>query len=177
MKLSLLNRYSCFTFCFVFTLVSLCLFEYIEWLWPFTLMTAVLTLVGFNDLRQTQHSVRRNYPVIGNLRYLIEHIRPEIRQYLLEGDDDELPFSRTQRSLVYARAKNQSAEKAFGTLKDVYKPGFEFIVHSMLPSEVLDPKEFRIMVGGPQCRQPYSASIFNISAMSFGALSANAIRA
>ncbi|MFW0759376.1 FMN-binding glutamate synthase family protein [Pseudomonas sp. H11T01] len=177
MKLSLLSRYSCFAFCFVFTLVGLCLFERIEWLWPFTLITAILTLIGLNDLRQTQHSVRRNYPVIGNLRYLIEHIRPEIRQYLLEGDDDELPFSRTQRSLVYARAKNQSAEKAFGTLKDVYKPGFEFIVHSMLPSEVLDPKEFRIMVGGPQCRQPYSASIFNISAMSFGALSANAIRA
>ncbi|VVN67448.1 hypothetical protein PS723_00188 [Pseudomonas fluorescens] len=92
-----------------------------HWLWPFTLITAILTLIGLNDLRQTQHSVRRNYPVIGNLRYLIEHIRPEIRQYLLEGDDDELPFSRTQRSLVYARAKNQSAEKAFGTL---YEPSF-----------------------------------------------------
>jgi glutamate synthase domain-containing protein 2 len=177
MKLSLLSRYSCFAFCLVFTFIGLYLFERIDWLWPFTLVTAILTLIGLYDLRQTQHSVRRNYPVIGNLRYLIEHVRPEIRQYLLEGDDDELPFSRTQRSLVYARAKNQSAEKAFGTLKDVYKPGFEFIVHSMLPSEVRDPKEFRIMVGGPQCRQPYSASIFNISAMSFGALSANAIRA
>jgi len=177
MKLSLLNRYSCFAFCLIFTLLGLCLFKRIEWLWPLTLITAILTLIGLNDLRQAQHSVRRNYPVIGNLRYLIEKIRPEIRQYLLEGDDEELPFSRTQRSLVYARAKNQSAEKAFGTLKDVYKPGFEFIVHSMLPCEVLDPEEFRIMVGGPQCRQPYSASIFNISAMSFGALSANAIRA
>ncbi len=177
MKLSLLNRYSCFAFCLIFTLVGLCLFERIEWLWPLTLVTAILTLIGLNDLRQSQHSIRRNYPVIGHMRYLIETIRPEIRQYLLEGDDEELPFSRTQRSLVYARAKNQSAEKAFGTLKDVYKPGFEFIVHSMLPTEHLDPKLFRISVGGPQCRQPYSASIFNISAMSFGALSANAIRA
>jgi len=177
MKLALLSRYSCFALCVAFTLVGLILSDSVVWLWPFTLIAAALSLVGLNDLRQTQHSVRRNYPVIGNIRYLVEHIRPEIRQYLIEGDDDQLPFSRTQRSLVYARAKNESAEKAFGTLLDVYKPGFEFIGHSMMPSEARDPREFRITVGGPQCRQPYSASIFNISAMSFGALSANAIRA
>uniref|UniRef100_UPI0028ADFCE5 FMN-binding glutamate synthase family protein n=2 Tax=Pseudomonas TaxID=286 RepID=UPI0028ADFCE5 len=145
--------------------------------WPLTVVTALLSLVGLNDLRQSHHAVRRNYPILGNIRYLIETIRPEIRQYLIEGDDDKLPFSRSQRSLVYARAKNESAEKAFGTLNDAYKPGFEFISHSMLPVATPDPASFRISIGGPQCRRPYSASIFNISAMSFGALSANAIAA
>ncbi|WP_010221263.1 FMN-binding glutamate synthase family protein [Pseudomonas donghuensis] len=177
MKASLPSRYACLVGCLVFTFASLPFLAAHSWLWPFTLISALLSLVGLNDLRQSQHAVRRNYPILGNIRYLIETIRPEIRQYLLEGDDDKLPFSRAQRSLVYARAKNESAEKAFGTLNDVYRPGFEFISHSMLPVETPDPASFRISIGGPQCRQPYSASIFNISAMSFGALSANAIGA
>ncbi|CAK9892355.1 MULTISPECIES: FMN-binding glutamate synthase family protein [Pseudomonas] len=177
MKASLPSRYACLVGCLVFTFASLPFLSAHSWLWPFTLISALLSLVGLNDLRQSQHAVRRNYPILGNIRYLIETIRPEIRQYLLEGDDDKLPFSRAQRSLVYARAKNESAEKAFGTLNDVYRPGFEFISHSMLPVETPDPASFRINIGGPQCRQPYSASIFNISAMSFGALSANAIAA
>ncbi|MCP3748584.1 FMN-binding glutamate synthase family protein [Pseudomonas sp. SBB6] len=177
MKASLPSRYACLVGCLVFTFASLPFLAAHSWLWPFTLISALLSLVGLNDLRQSHHAVRRNYPILGNIRYLIETIRPEIRQYLLEGDDDKLPFSRAQRSLVYARAKNESAEKAFGTLNDVYRPGFEFISHSMLPVETPDPASFRISIGGPQCRQPYSASIFNISAMSFGALSANAIAA
>ena len=107
----------------------------------------------------------------------METIRPEIRQYLLEADSDALPFSRAQRSLVYSRAKNQVSDKPFGTLIDVYASGFEFIGHSMRPAPLADPASFRITIGGPQCSQPYSASIFNISAMSFGSLSANAIRA
>ena len=177
MSVSLLSRYACFVGCVLFTLGSLPFLASEPGLWPLTLISGVLSLVGINDLRQTQHAVRRNYPLLGNIRYLVEFIRPEVRQYLLEGDDEQLPFSRAQRSLVYARAKNESAEKAFGTLSDVYQPGFEFIGHSMLPAEHVDPAGFRVVVGGPQCRQPYSASIFNISAMSFGALSANAIRA
>ncbi|WP_433885602.1 FMN-binding glutamate synthase family protein [Pseudomonas vranovensis] len=177
MKASLPSRYACLVGCLVFSFASLPFVSAHSWLWPFTLLSALLSLVGLNDLRQSHHAVRRNYPILGNIRYLIETIRPEIRQYLLEGDDDKLPFSRAQRSLVYARAKNESAEKAFGTLNDVYRPGFEFISHSMLPVETPDPASFRINIGGPQCRQPYSASIFNISAMSFGALSANAIAA
>ncbi|MDD0976774.1 FMN-binding glutamate synthase family protein [Pseudomonas fontis] len=174
---SLPSRYACLAGCLIFTAASLPFLNTHTWLWPFTVISALLSLVGLNDLRQSQHAVRRNYPILGNLRYLIETIRPEIRQYLLEGDDDKLPFSRAQRSLVYARAKNESAEKAFGTLNDVYRPGFEFIGHSMLPVHTPDPASFRITIGGAQCRQPYSASIFNISAMSFGALSANAIAA
>jgi glutamate synthase domain-containing protein 2 len=177
MKDSLPSRYACLFLCLVFTIASAPFLLAHTWLWPFTVISALLSLVGLNDLRQRHHAVRRNYPILGNIRYLIETIRPEIRQYLIEGDDDKLPFSRAQRSLVYARAKNESAEKAFGTLNDAYKPGFEFISHSMLPVPMPDPASFRIRIGGPQCRQPYSASIFNISAMSFGALSANAIAA
>ena len=177
MSLSLLNRYAFFACCVLFTLLSLPWLGAHAWLWPLTLISGLLSLVGVNDLLQTRQAVRRNYPILGNIRYLVEAIRPEIRQYLLEADGDELPFSRAQRSLVYARAKNQGADKPFGTLSDVYRSGFEFIGHSMLPADHCDPATFRVSVGGPQCSQPYSASVFNISAMSFGSLSANAIRA
>jgi glutamate synthase domain-containing protein 2 len=174
MNLSLLSRYAFFAACVLLTLVSL---PFLADLWPLTLLCGALSAVGVNDLRQSRHAVRRNYPILGNIRYLVEFVRPEIRQYLLEGDNERLPFSRAQRSLVYARAKNEGADKPFGTLSDVSQTGFEFIGHSMLPAEHVDPASFRITIGGPQCRQPYSASIFNISAMSFGSLSANAIRA
>ncbi|MBM7060437.1 FMN-binding glutamate synthase family protein [Pseudomonas sp. UL073] len=177
MNLSLLSRYAFFAACVLFTLLSLPFLGAHDWLWPLTLLTGVLSLVGVNDLLQTRQAVRRNYPILGNIRYLVEGIRPEIRQYLLEADGDMLPFSRAQRSLVYARAKNESADKPFGTLTDVYQNGFEFIGHSLLPADHADPSTFRVSIGGPQCAQPYSASVFNISAMSFGSLSANAIRA
>lgn len=176
MNLSLLNRYAFFTACVAFTLLSLPFLGHPD-VWPFTLLSAVLSLIGIRDLQQTQHAVRRNYPILGNIRYMVESIRPEIRQYLLEADGEQLPFSRAQRSLVYARAKNQGADKPFGTLLDVYQNGFEFIGHSMRPAPVSDPHSFRVSIGGKDCRQPYSASLFNISAMSFGSLSANAIRA
>lgn len=143
---------------------------------PFVL-GAGLTLAGLYDLAQPLHSVRRNYPLIGRLRWVFEEIRPEIRQYLIEGDREQTPFSRSQRSLVYARAKNESSERAFGTLVDVYENGYEFIAHSTRPAPAADPATFRASIGGDDCAQPYSASIFNISAMSFGALSANAILA
>ena len=177
MSLSLLYRYAVFTFCVLFTLLSLPVAFSHPWMWMVTLLTGALSLVGINDLRQKPQAIRRNYPVIGNIRYLVESIRPEIRQYLLEGDREALPFSRAQRSLVYARAKNENAEKAFGTLIDVYHNGYEFIGHSMLPAQHSDSRTFRVRVGGPDCTQPYAASVFNISAMSFGSLSANAIRA
>ncbi len=147
------------------------------WAIPLFLASAVLTLIGLYDLAQPLHSVRRNYPIIGRLRWLFEEIRPEIRQYLIESDQEQTPFSRSQRSLVYARAKNESSDRAFGTLVDVYKNGYEFIAHSTRPAPAADPATFRTRIGGDDCSQPYMASIFNISAMSFGALSANAIRA
>jgi len=147
------------------------------WAFPLFLVGAGLTLIGLYDLAQPLHSVRRNYPIIGRLRWILEEIRPEIRQYLIESDHDQTPFSRSQRSLVYARAKNEVSERAFGTLVDVYQNGYEFIAHSTRPAPVADPATFRVRIGGDDCTQPYMASIFNISAMSFGALSANAIRA
>lgn len=177
MNLSLLSRYAFFAGCVLATLVCLPLLPGHAWLWPLALLAGALTLLGLHDLLQTRHAVLRNYPVLGHIRYLVEGIRPEIRQYLLEGDAEQLPFSRSQRSLVYARAKNEPADRPFGTQSDVYQTGFEFISHSMLPAAHGNPDDFRVTIGGPQCRQPYSASVFNISAMSFGSLSANAIRA
>ncbi|MCO5785132.1 FMN-binding glutamate synthase family protein [Pseudomonas sp. G11-1] len=177
MKLPLFGRYTFFALCVLLTFLSLPFLSTIGWLWPLTLVAAALSLLGIFDMLQRRHAVRRNYPILGNIRYLVESIRPEIRQYLIESDNEQLPFSRAQRSLVYARAKNQTADTPFGTLKDVNHTGFEFISHSMLPVVHGNPDEFRVTVGGPQCRQPYSASVLNISAMSFGSLSANAISA
>ena len=145
--------------------------------WTVLIVAAALSLLGTYDLLQRAHSVRRNYPVVGNLRWLFESIRPEIRQYLIESDYEQAPFSRTQRSLVYARSKDEGSELAFGTLLDVYDNGYEFMAHSTRPAPPADPQSFRVAIGGSQCDNPYSASIFNISAMSFGSLSANAIRA
>ena len=134
-----------------------------------------LTGLGWRDVQQTRHSVLRNYPVIGHLRFLLEFIRPEMRQYFIEGDNEAAPFSRQQRSLVYQRAKGQADKRPFGTQLDVGAVGYEWINHSMLPTH-LASHDFRVLIGAGR-PQPYSASIFNISAMSFGALSANAIMA
>jgi glutamate synthase domain-containing protein 2 len=141
------------------------------------LMLAFLALVllGVRDTRQTRHSVLRNYPVIGHLRFLLEFIRPEMRQYFIESDSEAAPFSRQQRSLVYQRAKNDSDKRPFGTQLNVSAVGYEWINHSLLPT-VLPTHDFRVLIG-PGRAQPYSASIFNISAMSFGSLSGNAILA
>ncbi|WP_428416395.1 FMN-binding glutamate synthase family protein [Methylibium sp.] len=131
--------------------------------------------VGVHDVRQSRHSVLRNYPVIGHLRFFFEFIRPEMRQYFIEGDNEAAPFSRQQRSLVYQRAKGEPDKRPFGTQHDVGAEGYEWINHSIAPTTIAS-HDFRITVGGDRA-QPYSASIFNISAMSFGALSANAILA
>ncbi len=137
----------------------------------------LLVGLGWRDTRQTRHSVLRNYPVIGHLRFLLEFIRPEIRQYFIESDNEAAPFSRQQRSLVYQRAKGEADKRPFGTQLDVHALGYEWINHSIAPTEVAS-HDFRITIGAAgSCTQPYSASVFNISAMSFGALSANAILA
>lgn len=136
----------------------------------------VLSMIGIYDLLQTKHAVLKNYPLTGHLRYLLESIRPEIRQYFIEGDHEELPFSRSARSMVYRRARNINADKSFGTLDNLYDPSHEFIAHATAPVKV-DPASLRVQIGGPDCTQPYSASLFNISAMSFGSLSARAIQA
>jgi glutamate synthase domain-containing protein 2 len=135
--------------------------------------TGVIT--GLRDMRQTSRAVLRNYPVLGHLRYLLEFIRPEMRQYFIEGDNEAAPFSRQQRSLVYQRAKGESDKRPFGTQIDVHQSGYEWINHSLQPTR-LGSHDFRLTIGADRA-QPYSASVFNISAMSFGALSANAILA
>ncbi|NII11689.1 FMN-binding glutamate synthase family protein [Oleiagrimonas sp. C23AA] len=177
MSLSLLSRYAFFVLCLAVTALGIALIGHWSDAWVLVVIAGVLSLIGLWDLAQPRHAVRRNYPVLGHARYLFEAIRPEIRQYLLEGDDEALPFSREQRSLVYRRAKNVSSEKPFGTTQNVYRNGFEFIAHSVRPASGVDPESFRVRIGGPDCTQPYDASVLNISAMSFGALSANAIRA
>jgi glutamate synthase domain-containing protein 2 len=136
---------------------------------------AALALVGLGDRLQTRRSVLRNYPLSGHLRYLLEYIRPEIRQYFIEPDHEAAPFSRQQRSLVYQRAKGDPDKRPFGTQRDVHADGHEWINHSMLPTR-LPSHDFRVTIGAT-CARPYSASVFNISAMSFGALSAHAILA
>ena len=137
---------------------------------------AGLSVLGTRDLMQTRHSVLRNYPISAHLRFLLEHMRPEMRQYFFESEKDGAPFSRDKRAVVYQRAKMVLDKRPFGTQYDVYGDGFEWVQHSMVPRpHAVAP--FRITIGGADCTKPYEASVFNISAMSFGALSPNAIRA
>ncbi|MFM1909177.1 MAG: hypothetical protein RLZZ591_2854 [Pseudomonadota bacterium] len=142
---------------------------------PWVLVGGTLVSIGIYDLLQTKRSVLRNYPIIGHLRFMLEFIRPEIRQYFIESDNEATPFSRAQRSLVYQRAKGEPDKRPFGTQLDVHAEGYEWINHSVAPTQ-LASHDFRVLVG-EQRAQPYSLSVFNISAMSFGALSANAILA
>jgi glutamate synthase domain-containing protein 2 len=137
---------------------------------------AALAALGVHDLAQSRHSILRSFPIAGNLRFLLEEIRPEIRQYFIESDIDGAPFNRDTRAIVYERAKAQPDKRPFGTELDVYATDYEWMTHSLAPAPIA-AAPFRITIGGPDCLQPYSASVFNISAMSFGALSANAIRA
>jgi glutamate synthase domain-containing protein 2 len=164
-----------------FTVVALWVFSALQLavgqaslLW--VLLLTGLVVVGVYDLQQKSHAILRNYPIIGHLRFLLEFVRPELRQYFIEGDHDAVPFSRSQRSLVYARAKGETDKVPFGTQVDVHAVGYEWLTHSISPS-VIASHDFRVQVGGAQCSKPYSISLFNVSAMSFGALSANAIMA
>lgn len=144
--------------------------------WYGALIAGPIILLGTVDMLQTKRAVRRNFPVIGHIRYLFELIRPEIQQYFIESDIDGRPFNREERSLVYQRAKGALDTLPFGTQRDVYASGYEWINHSMVPVVPQDMNP-RVMIGEGRCNKPYCASIFNISAMSFGALSGNAIEA
>ncbi|TWE07923.1 FMN-binding glutamate synthase family protein [Rudaeicoccus suwonensis] len=137
--------------------------------------SAVAALAA-RDLIQRKHSILRNYPVIGHMRYLLEGIRPELQQYFIERNWDGRPYDRDTRSVIYERAKGIHGEQPFGTERDVHAAGYENLVHSTAPLEEPDEPP-RVLVGGPDCSKPYSMALLNVSAMSFGALSANAIRA
>jgi glutamate synthase domain-containing protein 2 len=141
-----------------------------------SLLCIALTAVGAWDMIQPNHSLKRNYPILANIRFFLEKIRPEIRQYFLESETDGTPFNRAKRSVAYQRAKGQLDKRPFGTQQDIYASNYEWINHSIAPRPP-EGHNYRVVVGGPDCKQPYSHSLLNISAMSFGALSANAIRA
>jgi glutamate synthase domain-containing protein 2 len=177
MRIPAPGRYAPFVFCLGLLVMALALIPTWPWAWGWAGLFGALSLLGVYDLLQRRHSILRNYPVVGHIRWLVEAVRPEIRQYLVESDEEAAPFSRSQRSMVYQRAKGDPGEHPFGTLLDPYRNGYEFLGHSIAPVPAADPATFRITIGGPQCAKPYSASVFNISAMSFGAISANAIRA
>ena len=144
--------------------------------WVLVAVLLLLLAVGCYDLVQKKHSILRNYPVLGHMRFLMEDIRPELQQYFIERNYDGRPFDRNTRSSIYQRAKGLKEEQPFGTERDVNEPGYEYLVHSTKPVDVPDA-EPRVTIGGPHCTQPYSMALMNVSAMSFGALSANAITA
>ncbi|WP_126972637.1 FMN-binding glutamate synthase family protein [Gynurincola endophyticus] len=164
----------------VFSLVvtfALAFFLNPNWYVIFAILLA-LTILGFYDMAQTKHSIMRIYPVFGRLRFLMEELRPKIYQYFIESDIDGRPINRIDRSTVYQRAKMENDTMPFGTQLDVYSEGYEWLCHSMAPKDFksLDHNP-RVMVGNKDCKKPYSLSIYNISAMSYGSLSQNAVEA
>lgn len=173
----LLKRWSVFIALTVIALVSLLLSfaSHQAWLIVFCLLFP-LVLVGLFDVTQSEHSLLRNYPVIGSVRWIFEALRPYLRQYLMEDDQSERPYNREDRSIIYARAKNEEDRQPFGTELDTYAAEYEWMTHSLAPAPVAH-EPFRVTVGGSACAQPYSASVLNVSAMSFGSLGRNAVEA
>ncbi len=161
----------------VFYAILCCLayFYFPLFLWSLVLLGPILFL-GWYDFFQTKHAIRRNFPFLGRARYLFEAIRPEIHQYFVENNSEGAPLNREERTVVYQRAKDVLDTLPFGTQKDVYQEGYEWVNHSLAPTHV-DSKDLRVLIGGPDCQQPYSASLLNISAMSYGSLSKNAVLA
>ncbi|WP_296281242.1 glutamate synthase-related protein [Pseudoxanthomonas sp.] len=170
-----MQRYLAYAASLVLAFVSLALALAWPVAWWGVAVFGALALLGTWDVLQTRSTLRRNYPVLAHFRYGLESVGPEIRQYFIDGDTAEVPFSRQQRALVYQRAKGVSDVVPFGSQQDVYGVDYEWINHSMAPASV-DSHDFRVVIGAGTA-QPYSASVFNISAMSFGSLSANAVRA
>ncbi len=169
-------RYGAWFACIAFTLLSaaLALAWSPNWWWGVAIAGA-LSLLGLVDVTQRTSTLRQLYPVMAHFRYGLESVGPEIRQYFIERDTDEVPFSREQRALVYQRAKRVQDTVPFGTIHDVYGKDYEWINHSLVPTHLAD-HDFRVTVGEGGAA-PYETSLFNISAMSFGSLSANAVRA
>ena len=163
----------------VFAVASVLLLS--SW-WPSILWLFVIILpmvyVGVADMIQTRQAIRRNFPVAGRLRYIMEDLRPKIYQYFIESDTNGRPFNRINRSVIYQRAKKEIDTTPFGTQLNVYDDNYEWLSHSMGALDMHHIKELpRVTVGGPDCMQPYSASVFNVSAMSYGSLSKNAVLA
>jgi glutamate synthase domain-containing protein 2 len=166
-------------FIVVSVLVVLAIFAWSYfWIWALLLFVVVVPLIGMGvaDIVQTKQSIRRNFPLLGRLRYVFEDLRPKIQQYFIEGDTDGLPINRNDRSVIYQRAKKQIDTTPFGTQLDVYAEGYEWMSHSIVPLDFHAVEHHpRVTVGNKDCQQPYSASILNVSAMSFGSLSSHAV--
>jgi glutamate synthase domain-containing protein 2 len=146
------------------------------WWWVLAVLFIAMALLAIYDVAQRRHSILRNYPIAGHLRFLLEKMRPELQQYFIERNYDGRPFDRDTRTVIYERAKGIHGEQAFGTEREVNQVGYEWVLHSSAPAE--PPKEqSRVRIGGPDCSKPYDMALLNVSAMSFGALSANALRA
>ncbi|MEW1635912.1 FMN-binding glutamate synthase family protein [Streptomyces sp. NPDC093801] len=146
------------------------------WWWVLAAPMALLVALAVRDACQRRHSVLRNYPLLGHLRFALEALRPELQQYFIERNFDGRPFDRDTRTLVYQRAKGTDAEEPFGTERDLYLPGGEYLVPSMAPRPVPEEPP-RVVIGGPDCTRPYEMALLNVSAMSFGSLSARAVTA
>jgi glutamate synthase domain-containing protein 2 len=157
--------------------ITVCVFTYFyHGLLSLAIILGILLAVGTYNAIQTKHTILRNFPVLGYFRFLFEFISPELQQYFIERNTDGKPFSRQQRALIYQRAKNIEATTPFGTQLEINTSDYEGLRHSIYPAQIL--KELpRTTVGGSECKQPYSASLLNISAMSFGSLSEHAIMA
>ena len=166
-------RYSAYAISIAGLVISLPVTLWLGGWYLIPVIFAALTALGTWDLLQRSHTVSRNYPIMANFRYLFESVGPEIRQYFIQSDTEERPFSREQRTIAYQRAKQVLDKRPFGSQLSMYEEGFEWMNHSLTPTR-LDNSDFRIVIGR-NCAKPYSASVFNISAMSFGSLSANAI--
>jgi len=158
-------------------IIAALIYKWPSFLWSLVLIIPIL-LVGLLDIAQTKQTIRRNFPVIGRMRYWAEWMRPKVYQYFIESDTDGTPFNRMNRNVIYQRAKKVIDTTPFGTQLNVYELGYEWLNHSIAPLDGHKVEQSpRCLVGGPDCKQPYSASILNISAMSFGSLSKNAILA
>lgn len=139
------------------------------------IVTTYFLILCIHDIRQKKHSLLRNFPVLGRLRWVFEHERTKIQQYFIEHDTNGTPYNKEKRNDVYQKSKNDLNTVAFGTQLDVYKPGYEYLQHSLYPKRLQDVKDLRAIIGSKHCKKPYSASIVNISAMSYGALSYAAV--
>jgi glutamate synthase domain-containing protein 2 len=153
------QRYAVFTGVALLTIASFIgAVYYSEWLLIITAISSSLLGLGVYDIFQSRHAILRNYPIIGHMRFILESIRPELRQYIIEGDRDEEPFSREIRGLVYQRAKGVEDKRPFGTIENVYSSGYAWLTHSAVPMVIKDT-DFRVHIGGSACKQPYDASL------------------
>jgi glutamate synthase domain-containing protein 2 len=171
------NNFLLFSIILIVGIAALGYWASTSWLWSFTLIIPLLGL-GFYEMFQKSHAIMRNFPILGRMRYIMEWLRPKMYQYFIESDTDGRPYNRIDRSIVYQRAKNVVDTTPFGTQLDVYAEGYEWMSHSIaaLDKKLLDLSP-RVKIGGSQCSQPYECSILNVSAMSFGSLSKNAVEA